>query len=192
MNLQDELDHHLASDPPLPPSIAGHPALQALLEGPREVRRLLVQQDRLRSEPPADPGPQRTQLVRRLCAELVAHMHMQEELLYPRLRTLVDDTLPIDQSEAEHQCLRALIERLVQMDSVDPMFDARLQVLAEIFDLHQRREAREVYPLMQGRSLRNLAQAMQCRREELLLAVQAGDAPEPENEEADPVGEPPR
>lgn len=192
MAIDTDLPSGLQTDEPLPPQLARHPAMQALLQGQHAVRRLLRRQADLRNGDAAGADDTRRHLVRRLCTELVVHMHVQEELLYPRLRRLVDDTLPIDQSEAEHQCLRDLAERLVAMAPSDPLFEARLQVLAEIFDLHVRREVREVYPLMQGRALRNLGQALQCRRDELLMAVDLRDGTPPENEEADPVGEPPR
>lgn len=186
-----QFDATRPSEPPLSPSTADDPVLQTLLEGSREVQRLLDRQAALRAGSSDPQSAQRTQLARRLCIELVAQMHLEEELLYPRLRRLVRDTLPIDQSEAENECLRDLALRLEPMDALHPMFDARVQVLAEVFDLHHRREIRQVYPLLLGQSWPDLAQALRSRRQFLLLAAGVSDILAIENEEADPVGEPP-
>ena len=139
------------------PSPQHNPAQRVLEDGQAMVRYLLARYALL--DPLHGAGPVlRAGVARRLCAELAAHMHVEEELLYPKLRAVLEDCSPLDQAEVEHECLRELMDRLMEMDGQDPMFDASVIVLGEIFDMHLQRESQQVFPLLQrsGLDLRTL------------------------------------
>lgn len=143
--------------------------------------------------PQSVPDPAHACAVRSLCSELAAHLHVEEAVLYPSLREHGADGDSIDQAEVEHECLRDLMDRLVDMHPDDPLFEARVRVLVEIFDLHQQRERLQLRPLLQRLDLAALDRRMRARRDQLL--TERSDR-QPglrfENEDADPVGEPPR
>ncbi|MFN0184264.1 MAG: hemerythrin domain-containing protein, partial [Aquabacterium sp.] len=111
---------------------------------------------------------------------------------YPRLRELRVDPVVVDESEIEHECLRGLMDRLVDMQSDDPLFEARLAVLSRWLDSHFKREMDELVPLLRGLDLGCVGQDMADRRDELLAALAEGHGLRFENEAADPVGAPPR
>lgn len=132
-------------------------------------------------------------LVQRLCVELAAYMHVQEELLYPRLREQLANGEPIDRSEIEHECLRDLMARLMDSPTDGPLFNARITVLAELFNTLAQRERLQLLPLLQSVDSRALGRQVAERRAALLAEL--AERPHSlriENEEADPVGEPPR
>lgn len=131
-------------------------------------------------------------VARRLCAELAVHLQVTQELLHPRLRETAPDANVIEQAEVEQECLRGLLARLYRMAPDDPLFDARVTVLGEIFELHARHAVQQVFPLLQGPGMGPLAAAMRQRRDELLAQLDTTGGLSLENEEADPVGEPPR
>lgn len=79
------------------------------------------------------------------------------------------------------------------MHPAEPLFDARVMVLAEIVDLLVRGELTHVVPALNGLDLQSLGHQMVDRRAALNI-----DPADPaggrgcESEEADPVGGPPR
>lgn len=139
------------------------------------------------------PDPAYACAVHRLCGKLAAHLHVEETLLYPMLREHGAAGDAIDQAEVEHDCLRDLMDRLVDMHPDEPLFEARVRVLVEIFDLHLQRERLQLRPLLHRLDLPSLDQRMLALRDEL-LAEPSSQQPRLrfENEDADPVGEPPR
>lgn len=165
--------------------------LRQLIEGQTAIRCLLTRFALMRCDGP-EADPDRAQLVCRLNAELCAYLHVKEELLFPRMRDAVGDGAPIDQAEVEHECLRHLLDRLQGMEPGDPLFDARVMVLGQLFESHLQRELGQLLPLLCGANLRGLGRTIAERREEMLDAARAGQQTlQFENEEADPVGERP-
>ena len=104
------------------------------------------------------------------------------------------DARLIDVAEVEHECLRDLTGRVIEMAPDDPMFDARVLVIGELFELHLAREAHELHPAAMRSPLdfHDIAMQLMQRRDDLLAELADGHGVHFENEEADPVGEPPR
>ncbi|NRF68130.1 hemerythrin domain-containing protein [Aquincola sp. S2] len=173
---------------------AGDSVLDVLLAGQAMTRCLMARYTRLRAQGPS-ADPLRAGLARRLCAELAVQLQIEEELFYPELRQVLIDSAPVDQAEVEHECMRELSTRLMDMAPDDPMFDARVMVLGELLELHLAREAQQIYPMALRAPLdfSALGLALVQRRDELLADIADSAGGERlENESADPVGEPPR
>ncbi len=175
------------------PVVATDAVRRLMYDSQATVRRLLARFALMRTEPAA----LRANVVRLLCAELAVHLQVQEELLYPELRDQLRDSRPIDEAEVEHECLREQMEALIDLAPNDPQYDARVMVVAELFELSLQREQAQLHPLLRrcGLDSRDLGASMARRRDELLadLAARPGDLLlRPENEDADPVGAPPR
>lgn len=167
-------------------------ALHVLEHGRAVINGLLARYAQLQRSDATAPAACRD-LVQQLCRELAVYMHVQEELLYPKLREQVSDSSPIDRSEIENECLRDLMQRLMGVAADEPLFDARITVLAEIFSAHAGRERVQLQPLLQALDGRHLGRQVADRRNALLAEL--AERPHTlriENEEADPVGEPPR
>lgn len=113
---------------------------------------------------------ERGRLTQRLCGELAAHLDIEEQLLYPRLRGLVSDPKAIERSFAEHKRLRRSIRQLMEMDPDSPPFAAHVRVLDELFRQHLERELQQVYPSLRSLpvDLDAMAREMAERHDRLL------------------------
>lgn len=167
-------------------------AMTLLMHSQGRVRLLLERYALLPDEPTVPE--RRRDLMQNLCGELVAHLHVEEELLFPPLREQLDDAAPLDRAEVEHQCLRELIEQLRDLAPDAPLFDARMQVLASLVELRFKHELRELYPMTRqlDPSWADLGLHLAQRRQDLLSAFAQGHGAHFENEASDPVGLPPR
>jgi hypothetical protein len=168
--------------------------LDLLITGQSTVRCLLARYRALCERRLPGTDAQRGGLARRLCAELAVQLAVEDEVFYPALRAAMHDARLIDVAEVEHECLRELTGRVVEMAPDDPMFDARVLVIGELFELHLAREAHELHPAAMRSPLdfHDIAMQLMQRRDDLLAELADGHGPRFENEEADPVGEPPR
>jgi hypothetical protein len=179
---------------PSPAAAGAEEVLDLLVNGQSTVRCLLARYRALceRRLPGVDDRA-RDGLARRLCAELAVQLQVEDEVFYPALRAAMPDGRLIDVAEVEHECLRDLTSRVVDMDPDDPLFDARVLVIGELFELHLAREAHELHPaaLRSPLDFHQIAVALMQRRDDLLAELADGHGLRLENEEADPVGEPP-
>ena len=168
--------------------------LDLLITGQSTARCLLARYRSLCERRHPGTEAQRGGLARRLCAELAVQLQVEDEVFYPALRAAMHDGSLIDVAEVEHECLRELTSRVVEMAPDDPLFDARVLVIGELFELHLAREAHELHPAAMRSPLDFHAISMHLmqRRDDLLAELADGHGPRFENEEADPVGEPPR
>jgi hypothetical protein len=172
----------------------GDDAIDVLMRGHMNARELISRYQMLQRSPGFGPRARRA-LADELCAELAVHLHIEEELFYPALRDAgaAGDT-ELALAEVEHECLRSMLSRVQSMSPDEPLFDARIGVISEMFDLHLHREVAEMYPLARRSDidLALLGEALQLRRDELLEQVENGMGIHFENEGNDPVGLPPR
>jgi iron-sulfur cluster repair protein YtfE (RIC family) len=167
--------------------------LRELAGGQATVRWLLARLERTCRKDDHDRELRGT-VCRRLCTQLAAQMQVEEELAYPLLRDVAGAARVLDTMEVEHEYLRQMIERLVAMDAGEPYFAAHVEVLGEVFDAQLRREVEQLFPLLQRLhgDGGELAMRIAGRRDELLAEMAEGHGPRFENEDADPVGAPPR
>lgn len=136
---------------------------------------------------------QAARCVRRLCAELSAHLHVEEELLFPRLRDVARDTAALDRAEVVRDLLRDQLHHIAEAGPDEPQFAARVQVLGDWLDRELVRERVQVHSQLPALAADGpaLVRAMARRRDALLALAAAGHGPHFENEDADPVGRPP-
>jgi hypothetical protein len=185
--------HRVRSWPGAAPAGAEE-VLDLLITGQSTVRCLLARYRALCEQRLPGTDVQRGGLARRLCAELAVQLAVEDEVFYPALRAAMHDSSLIDVAEVEHECLRELTGRVIEMAPDDPMFDARVLVIGELLELHLAREAHELHPAAMRTSLdfHRIAMQLMQRRDDLMAELADGHGVHFENEEADPVGEPPR
>lgn len=147
------------------------PALRVLADGQTTVSWLLGRLALMCRQDGLDDAA-RAAVAQRLRDELAVHLQVEEELVYPRLRNVVNDASVIDTVEVEHECLRELMQRVSDVSPSHPLFEARVKVLAEVFDVHLKREVQQLYPLMArlAEDARDLGRRMSERHDELLAA----------------------
>ncbi|NRF68192.1 hemerythrin domain-containing protein [Aquincola sp. S2] len=147
-------------------------ALRALQADHREIETLFQQYAALVK---ADaPDPQREELAGRICTLLVAHAGVEEEILYPAARSVLDRQDPVDRAEVEHQALDELVGKILAMSADDPLYDATVQVLDDYVRHHVAEEEQRLFPLLRETELdvAALGREIERRKQELLTTLE--------------------
>ncbi|HSW19550.1 MAG TPA: hemerythrin domain-containing protein [Ramlibacter sp.] len=113
----------------------------------------------------------KSQLAQQICAELVVHTTIEEEIFYPAFREAAKDDKLVEEAKQEHQEARDLIAQIE--DSEKP--DALIAKLQEAIDHHVSEERAEMFPkarATQGLDLLALASRLEARKSELMANVQ--------------------
>ena len=126
---------------PVSPRAAADNALAVLRADHERVTELFARFERLKSN-----GPQKAQLVERICDELELHTRIEEELFYPSIRPSLGDDDLMDEAQVEHDSAKALIEQLRGMKPGDTLYDAKVTVLGEYVRHHVQEEQDEMFP----------------------------------------------
>jgi hypothetical protein len=112
---------------------------------------------------------ERRALVEVACMELVIHLQIDEELLYPALRNALDRHDLLDEAEVEHKMARQLIDDIEILDADDRFYNAKFSVLGGYTMNHIGEEQKRIFPLI-GQSdydFDGLLEEIQERRFEL-------------------------
>ena len=124
--------------------------------------------DRRGAEKRADPSVDRGAVARRICAELTVHARIEEEIFYPALRQAGVDAALLDQAEAEHAEVKALIARIEALPAADATMDDLVAKLANAVEHHVKEERDRLFPKARvGLDLEALGAQMKERQEEL-------------------------
>lgn len=160
---------------PAPPRRPPADALAVLATDHKAVMQLLAEFDELVTD--AASASERQHLAAQICRALTAHAIATEDIFYPALREALRDDDLVDDAEAGHDGLRALVEQIEDMDAGNERFDAVVLMLASAVSRHARHEEIEVFPLVReaGLDLRRLGLRIARRRDEALLLLAALD-----------------
>jgi len=158
--------------PPKTPKVdaaSGPDAIVMLREDHKRVDALFKQYDESKDDM---SDTEKESLAKEICAELTVHAMLEEELFYPAARTALDvdgDEL-LDEAEVEHQTAKDLIEWIESASAVEPLYDAKVKVLAEYIKHHVEEEQDEMFPKCRKSSmdLKAIGAQMQERKVELV------------------------
>ncbi|RSS70324.1 hemerythrin domain-containing protein [Streptomyces sp. WAC06614] len=116
------------------------------------------------------------ELVDELLHELTVHTFVEDEVMYPRVRTLVPETerLVLEFHE-EHHVVDVLARELEAMDAGDPSYAAKAHVLMDALERHIDAEEREWFPRVREAVGRKQLQAIGARMAD--VREQAPDRP---------------
>ena len=90
------------------------------------------------------------EVVEQICNELDQHTRLEEEIVYPVLRTEVPDGEGMaSHAEDEHKEARQLVGRIRQTDDADHL-DELVQDLQSAIEEHVSEEENEVFPKMES------------------------------------------
>src|SRR5688500_1839916 len=114
--------------------------------------------------------PSKRDLVAKICKELTIHAQIEEEIFYPAVRDAIDDEDLMDEAEVEHQGAKDLIAQLKGGDIGDPLYEAKVTVLAEYIRHHVKEEQKEMFPKAKKADLdlHALGEQLQARKKALL------------------------
>lgn len=177
----------------LAPTALRQDAVDVLMHQQLGVRELLARYDEL-SGSAGFRGHGKRALADQLCAELAVHLHVVNEVLLPWLLAEAERQAVVLRAAAETEVLRYLVHQTMDTDVDDPLMDARIQVLSEVFDIYIHGCLCELMPLTRrsGADMLVLGQALQKRAAQLMDEVGERGGVNFEDESADPVGLPPR
>jgi hemerythrin superfamily protein len=90
---------------------------------------------------------QKQKLATQICDMLTVHAMIEEEIFYPAIRNLDEETKDlVAEAAVEHQSLKDIIGRLEAAPPSDPLYDAGVKVLAEYVKHHVKEEENEIFP----------------------------------------------
>jgi hemerythrin-like domain-containing protein len=117
-------------------------AIVVLKDDHKRVKRLFREYERA-----GEAVTRKQELAQEIIAELVAHTFIENEVMYPRVRTalpdLEDDVL---ESYEEHHVADVLCGELWALDATDEHFDAKMTVLIENVRHHVDEEESDWFP----------------------------------------------
>ena len=116
-------------------------AIALLKSDHREVEGLFQEFEGLQDGSSAKKGA----VVKQICAALVVHAALEEEIFYPALREADVDSDIMDEADVEHAGAKALIAQLQNMKPGDDHYDAKVKVLGEYIKHHVKEEEAEMF-----------------------------------------------
>jgi hemerythrin-like domain-containing protein len=120
-------------------------------------------------------------IARRICKMLTVHSQIEEELLYPAARDVLnsDDAHLVAEARVEHASLKDLIRQIEDREQLDEQYEAKVCVLGEYVKHHVSEEEHELFPRLARSSLdlQAMGERLEERKREL-MGEQAASAHE--------------
>ncbi len=111
-------------------------------------------------------------LARRICRMLTVHSQIEEELLYPAARDVLDvgDAHLVAEARVEHASLKDLIRQIEDREQMDEQYEAKVWVLGEYVKHHVGEEEHELFPRLERSALdlQALGERLEERKRELM------------------------
>jgi len=100
-------------------------------------------------------GPRKADLANRICADLTAHMRIEEEIFYPAAREVLteDGQVLLDEADIEHGTFKRLIARIRATSPASDQFHALVMVLGDFVRFHVNMEEHELFPRLHQTAL---------------------------------------
>lgn len=117
-------------------------------------------------------GEELVEVAEELCMRLGVHMTLEEEILYPALREIVD-TEEVNEGIVEHQSGKTIVAELEQLDGTEELFKTKVHVLGEVTMHHVDEEDEDMFEdakaaHRQGKiDLDALGETLRARQQEL-------------------------
>lgn len=141
----------MASSPT--PSVKQEPATQTLVrdaiglltEDHRKAELLFAAYAQMRLHDSVD---EKFSVAKQVCGDLLIHMAIEEAIFYPAVRQALAEGVLVDEAEHEHDSAKDLIKELGDIDPADPVFDMKIEALAQQITEHVKKEETVVFPRM--------------------------------------------
>ena len=130
----------------------------------------------------------RDAIAQSICQELTVHAQIEEEILYPEAKSVLeeDDEDLVNEAQIEHASAKELIAQIEGMTTDDEMFNATVKVLSEYIKHHVKEEEEELFPTLENSDLdlEEMGSELAARKEELLAEL-AEESADPDDQEED-------
>lgn len=142
----------------------GNDAIAMLKADHEAVSKLFAEYEKTRS------APDKKAIVEELCAALIVHAQIEEEIFYPAVKAALKDKLLVPEATVEHASVKDLIGQLEGVEPDTELYDAKVKVLSEYVKHHVKEEQSEMFPKAKGSSLdmNELGARMAARKDELM------------------------
>lgn len=124
----------------------------------------------------------KTAIIQEVCAELIMHTRLEEEIFYPACREAAADEEPLNEAQVEHDGAKLLIADLLAGDPNDPYRDAKLKVLSEQIKHHVAEEEKPgsgIFAKARAAGVDAAALGEKLRRRKDELKAKGGRSPQP-------------
>lgn len=122
-------------------------ALRLLEQDHQEVESLFTQFRKL------DGAREKAAMAAKICLLLKVHTRIEEEILYPAAREVMEEEDMVDEADVEHESAKQLIAQIEAMKPRDHLFDATVNVLGEYIHHHVEEERTELFPALRDTDL---------------------------------------
>lgn len=108
-----------------------------------------------------------------ICLALKVHAQIEEELFYPKARQATGEDDLLDEAIVEHMGAKTLVAQIEATAPGQPLYDARIKVLAEQVRHHVREEEEELFPEVRETrvDLHALGAKLAARKAELMALL---------------------
>ena len=94
----------------------------------------------------SSPGRERNETFKKLQRSLLAHMVIEEEMLYPLVASRSEEGEPVAEGYEEHSGARVSMTRCARALKEDDLFKVRIGVLKELISHHVKEERETILP----------------------------------------------
>jgi hemerythrin superfamily protein len=115
-------------------------------------------------------------VVEQICQKLTVHAQIEEEILYPAARDVLeeDDENLVNEAAVEHGTVKDLIAKIQDTAATDQFYVAKVKVLGEYVKHHVEEEETELFPLLEASDLDLDAMGSELASRKLELMAELG------------------
>lgn len=125
-------------------------AIALLKSDHRDVEKTFA---KFKKMPDGEYAPKK-KLADHICDELLKHMTVEEEILYPAVKSKVKGAEDVvNEGVVEHAGAKDLIKQIKSMKGNEELFDTKVMVLAEQIEHHVKEEEEEMFPKVEKANL---------------------------------------
>jgi len=152
-------------------------AVALLKQDHRNVEELFEQFEK------ASGDGRKQKLATQICAELIVHAQIEEEIFYPACEGKVDEDL-LKESYVEHDAAKVLISEIIAGEPSDEFYDSKVKVLSEEIEHHVEEEEKRLEGLFAQAKKADLdmdalGEQLAARKQELKAEIEANGLPTP-------------
>lgn len=167
MKQREQPDENLNEDEQI--ESGGVNAVELLRQDHRKVQDLFEEFE-------AADSRSRQRIVDQALTELEIHAKLEEGLIYPAIREVLDEEDLMDEALEEHHAVKLLIKELRKMGPKDERYRAKFKVLAEMVKHHIEEEESHILPQAEQSDLdlSELGQDALMQKEKLMVKMSSG------------------
>ncbi len=124
-------------------------------------------------------GKEQADIAATAIMELEVHADLEEKLIYPAIREVIDEDGQMNEAVEEHHLVHVLIKELKKLKPKDEVFQAKFKVLGELVQHHIEEEEGEMFPKAQESEIdwEALEVAVMKRKETMVNKITRGKQP---------------